>query len=135
MQVLNSIIGRNPLKLAVVGSRSCTDELLVFEYLSILSTPWENPNCPDEFNMEIVSGGAKGADTIAESFAKVCRIPTKIFLPDWDKHGKAAGFIRNREIVDYCDMVIAFWDQKSKGTKNTIDTALKAGKPVWIIPV
>ena len=134
MNLPNSIIGKKPLKLAVVGSRTCQDTMLVFEYLSIISSPWEKSNCPDTFNVEIVSGGAKGADSISEKFAAVCGIPTKIFPANWDKHGKAAGFIRNKDIVDYCDMVIAFWDRKSKGTKHTIDLALKASKPVWIVP-
>ena len=128
----NSIIGRSPLKLAVVGSRSCTDKTLVFEYLSILLSAWKVKE--DVFNIEIVSGGAKGPDSIAERFVLINRIPTKIFPPDWDKHGKSAGFIRNMEIVDYADMVLVFWDQKSKGTKHTIDLALKAGKSVWIVP-
>ena len=128
----NSIIGRTPLKIAVVGSRSCTDEMLVFEYLCIICRPWEKKE--DVYDVEIVSGGAKGPDSFAERFALVSRIPTKIFPPDWDTHGKAAGFIRNKQIVDYSDMVIAFWDQKSKGTKHTIDLALKAGKSVWIVP-
>jgi len=92
-------------------------------------------NETDKYNVEIVSGGAKGPDSIAERFAHICRIPTKIFLPDWDKHGKSAGLIRNKEIVDYSHMIVAFWDQQSKGTKHTIDLTLKAGKPVYIIPV
>jgi len=131
----NSIINNNPLKLAVVGSRSCSDDMLIIEYLTYISVLWEDPKQEDSFRMELVSGGAKGPDTIAERWAKVCRIPTKIFLPDWDKYGKAAGFIRNQQIVDYCNMVLAFWDRKSKGTKDSIDKALKAGKPVWIVPV
>jgi len=130
----NSIITKKPLKIAVAGSRSCTDAFLVFEYLAIFSTSWEVEERPNEITLEIVSGGAKGPDTFAEKFALINQIPTKIFLPDWDKHGKSAGFIRNKQIVDYSDMVIAFWDRKSKGTKSTIDLAIKQGKPVYIIP-
>jgi len=130
----NSIISKIPLKLAIAGSRSCDDHFLVFEYLIIFSTAWEEETRPEEKIMEIVSGGAKGPDTFAEKYAIINQIPTKIFLPDWNKYGKSAGFIRNKQIVDYSDMVLAFWDRKSKGTKSTIDLAIKQGKPIWIIP-
>ena len=129
----NSIIGRKPLKLAVVGSRSCTNDMLVYEYLSVICTAYETKE--DVYDVEIVSGGAKGPDSYTEKYAMISNISTKVFLPNWDKHSKAAGFIRNKEIVDYADCVLAFWDQKSKGTKHTIDLALKAGKSVWIVPV
>jgi len=52
------------------------------------------------------------------------------FTPEWDKYGKRAGAIRNQEIVNEADTIIAFWDGQSKGTKITIDMALKAGKPL-----
>jgi len=54
-------------------------------------------------------------------------------LPDWDKYRKSAGFIRNQQIIDACTFVLAFWDGKSKGTKDTIDKARKAKKPTFII--
>jgi hypothetical protein len=56
-------------------------------------------------------------------------------MDDWDKHGKAAGFIRNQEIVDNCDFVVAFWDGASRGTKDTIDRARKAKISTLIIYV
>lgn len=73
----------------------------------------------------IVSGGAIGADRLGEMYAKECDYNLKIFKANWDEHGKAAGPIRNKEMAEYSDMLIAFWDGKSKGTKNMIDTALK----------
>jgi len=77
---------------------------------------------------EIVSGGAKGADTLAEQFAKENNLPVKIFKPDWAKYGRGAGPVRNKQIVEYADKVIAFWDGESKGTKSSIDLAEKSGK-------
>lgn len=101
------------MKVAVVGSRSFTDYELLKKTLDELY-----PNIT-----RIVSGGAKGADSLSEQYAKEEGIPTQIFKPDWEKHGKAAGFIRNRDIVENSDMVIAFHDGQSKGTANSIELA------------
>lgn len=81
----------------------------------------------------IISGGAKGADSLGERYAENWQIPIKRFLPDWNKFGRSAGFRRNQQIVDACDMVLAFWDGKSRGTKDTIDKARIAKKPTFII--
>jgi hypothetical protein len=79
--------------------------------------------------LEIISGGAVGIDTYAEQFADSCKLASKkIFYPDWDKNGKAAGIIRNRQMVEYCDFALGYWDGVSKGTKSTIDFLRKSGK-------
>lgn len=106
------------MKVAVVGSRTFNDFALLRKTLDTLY-----PNIS-----LIVSGGAKGADSFAERYAKEEGISTLIFKPDWKTHGKAAGFIRNKDIVEAADMVIAFWDGISKGTKNSMDHAEKMGK-------
>ena len=81
----------------------------------------------------IVSGGARGVDSWAEATAKHWRRDTLIFKPDWAKHGRVAGFIRNNEIVRNCDMVIAFLHKSSKGTKHTISLAKYFDKPCYIV--
>jgi len=83
----------------------------------------------------IVSGGAYGADALAERFAREKGIPTIIFKPDWDKYGKSAGFKRNILIVNEADVVVAFWDGFSKGTKNSIELAEKSKKPVIVMTI
>ncbi len=109
------------MKVAVIGSRSFTDYDLV---ISIL----------DEFDISaVVSGGAKGADSLGEKYAIDNFIDTLIFKPDWKRYGRGAGFVRNKEIINNCDIVVAFWDGKSKGTKNSIDLARKQNKTVRII--
>jgi hypothetical protein len=70
-----------------------------------------------------LNGGAKGADSYGEYYAKERGIPVTIFLPDWNTYGKKAGYIRNKLIVESSDLVIAFWDRVSKGTKHSIDIA------------
>lgn len=77
----------------------------------------------------VVSGGAKsGGDYVAELWAEARNIPVIVHYAQWDKYGKGAGFIRNVDIVDDSDRILAFWDGRSKGTKHTLDTAKKKGK-------
>jgi hypothetical protein len=80
----------------------------------------------------IVSGGANGADKLGELFAKKHNIETIIYKPDWKKYGKSAGFLRNHDIINAADNVIAFWDGVSNGTKHDIDIATQKGKPLIV---
>ena len=75
---------------------------------------------------ELIHGGARGADTLAMLWAEKNEIPVKCFPADWDKYGKQAGFIRNQQMAEYADVLIAFWDGKSRGTKMMIELAEKA---------
>lgn len=84
---------------------------------------------------EVVSGGAKGVDRTGELWASKNRIPVNRFPADWDRHGKSAGPKRNAEMAQYADALIAFWDGKSRGTLNMIDTMRKAGKPYLIMNI
>ena len=113
------------MKLAIIGSRDFNDYDTLVDFL------WRYK---DSENIDsIISGGAKGADLLGKKYAKDIGFYYVEFLPDWDKYGKAAGFIRNQQIVDACDEVIAFWDGKSKGTQDTINKAKKAKKPTFIV--
>ena len=80
----------------------------------------------------VVSGGAPGVDTVAADAAHERGLAVTIFLADWDKHDRKAGPLRNKQIVDASDQIIAFWDGKSRGTLNSILLATNAGKPVKI---
>ena len=111
------------MKVAIIGSRSFNDYQRLCQVL--------NP-VKDKITL-IVSGGARGADELSERFAKDNNIKTLIFLPDWDKYGKKAGFLRNKDIVENSDIVIAFWDGVSPGTKSSIDYANNTSKKVKII--
>ena len=113
------------MKLGVVGSRNFNDYTLMKKYLDKIHTV-EPITC-------IVSGGAQGADKLSEKWAKEYNIGTKIFIPDWKRFNKAAGYIRNADIVKEADKIIAFWNGKSKGTKHTIDICKKEGKKCKII--
>lgn len=74
---------------------------------------------------EVVSGGAKGADSEGEAWAESRSIPVKRFPADWKTHGKAAGPIRNRQMAEYADTLITF--PGGRGTKNMIEEAIRAG--------
>ena len=113
------------MKLAIVGCRIFNDYHLLQQSICKKFTI-SHIDC-------IVSGGAKGADTLAENFAKKYDIPTKIFFPEWDKYKRLASYIRNEQIIKYADEVIAFWDGKSRGTKSSIDLAKRECKPMYII--
>jgi len=72
---------------------------------------------------EIVSGGANGADALGERYAMEHGIPLKLFPARWDVFGKGAGFVRNRQMAEYADMLAAFPLSDSRGTKHMITTA------------
>lgn len=106
------------LRVAVIGSRN-----LIMENLS--------EYIPKE-TAEIISGGAVGIDTCAKQYANEHNIKYTEFKPEYNKYGHAAPIIRNKLIVDAADIIIAFWDGKSRGTKYTIDYARKSGKAVEV---
>lgn len=74
-------------------------------------------------NVEIASGGAKGADKFAENYAKEMLLPFKLFKAEWDKYGKSAGVIRNKQMAEYATHLILIWDGKSKGSANMLKRA------------
>ena len=109
------------MRVAVVGSRYFVNLELVRKY--ILGLPKDDT---------IISGGAQGVDTVAVETAKARGMWTKTIPADWQQYGKRAGAIRNQLIVNEAEVVVAFWDKVSKGTKITIDMAYKAKKPTYI---
>ena len=82
-------------------------------------------------NIRLISSHASGADRFAEQYAKEKNVPIMVIPADWKKHGRAAGPIRNRAMLDYAKketpVVAAFWDGKSKGTGNMLKQAKAAG--------
>lgn len=106
------------MKIAIIGSRT----LLVDNLERII---------PKECT-EVVSGGAIGVDASAEEFARRQGLPIKRFLPEYDKYGRGAPLVRNKQIVEYADEIYAFWDGKSRGTIHTVKYAREIGKPIRI---
>lgn len=110
------------MRVAIVGSRFYPDLDAVRQYARTLPA-----------GTVVVSGGCHGVDREAATAARFAGLEVVEFNPDWDLHGKRAGAIRNQQIVDACDRVVAFWDGISKGTKITIDMAKRSGKSCEII--
>ena len=106
------------MKIAVVGSRDI-HTVDIGKYL---------PFCD-----EIISGGAEGVDACAADYARKNGIKLTVFLPQYRRYGRAAPIVRNKEIVDYADKVIAFWNGSSRGTLSVIKYAEKKQKPCEII--
>ena len=106
------------MKVAVIGSRQFTD-LDISGFI------------PAETTL-IISGGARGIDTLAERYAVNHGIPIRIFYPDYETFGRSAPLVRDRQIVEACDFLVAIWDAQSRGTKYTIDYARKLCKPLRI---
>ncbi len=110
------------MRVIIAGGRDITDYNLVrtaYEKSGFVAT-------------EIVSGGARGVDYLGECLAKNLNIPIKVFPADWDEYGKKAGPIRNSQMANYADALIAVWNGESKGTGNMIVQARGKGLDIFI---
>lgn len=105
------------MRIAIVGSRNYSNPNDVREFVRSL-----------EPNTIVISGGAPGVDTVAIDEAKLIGLRTEVYPADWRTLGKSAGFIRNRQLVELCDRLVAFWDGESRGTKHSISLASKYNK-------
>ena len=85
--------------------------------------------------IEIVSGTAKGADELGEKYAREHRYKLRQFPANWDKHGKAAGFLRNKQMAEYADGCIVFRVNKSKGSSHMIDLAKEYRLDLHVIEI
>ena len=85
-----------------------------------------------QIDIEIVSGGARGADALGEKYAKERNYRLKLFPAAWSKFGRRAGVIRNAEMAKYATILIAFWNGKSRGTRSMINLAEKEGLKVYV---
>lgn len=113
------------VKIAIVGSRTFKDYPALRNFI--------DQTCVIEGlrPVGVVSGGAKGADLLGETYAREKGLPLTTFKPEWDKYGKSAGFRRNVQIIDDCDVCFAFWDGQSRGTKHDIDLCAEKNKECY----
>lgn len=110
------------MKIIIAGGRDFDNYLLLLE--AVVKSGFDVT--------EVVSGGAPGADTLGELFARDMDLPMKRFPADWNRHGRAAGPIRNGEMAEYGDALIAMWDGVSTGTANMIKQATERGLKVYV---
>ena len=114
-------------KIMICGSRSINNESLIFEKL--------NAALVNNSDMILVSGGAKGVDSIGEAWAKSHNIQIQQYKPDWKRYGRGAGIVRNKIMIEASDYVFIFWDGISKGTKSVIDFCIKLNKPYLLMEI
>lgn len=107
----------------IAGSRSIKEYTLV-KY-AIESAPW--------IPTEVISGRARGVDRLGERWAKENNVQLFLMPADWDKHGKRAGYLRNRRMAADADALIAIWDGESRGTRNMIEIAEEEGLEVYVV--
>ena len=112
------------IKVIIAGSRTFSD-------YSLLATVCDHM-LQNQDEVEIVSGGAKGADKLGELYAEENGYEVRQFLANLTFHGNAAGPLRNKDMAEYSDALIAFWDGKSRGTLNMIQVARAEGLKVKI---
>lgn len=110
------------MKIIIAGSRTITDRSLVEE-------------CVENSGFDIscvVSGCARGVDTLAIQYAYKNGIELKRFPADWKKYGLSAGYKRNQQMAEYSDGLISIWDGQSPGTKNMIQIAKNMNLPTFV---
>lgn len=129
IDVLSLELSQEPSKIIIAGSRDFTDTDLMVDTLNkLVEVTW----LPHESNWTIVSGIARGADMAAVTVARHNNIPVIEMPADWVTYGRSAGYVRNVQMADTADYLVAFWDGQSRGTKHMIDTMAKT-KPVFVV--
>jgi len=118
---------RGTFRVIVAGSRGFNDYAVLQTVCDKLLAKKKQTH-----NIVIISGTARGADTLGEQYARERGYTVERFPADWRQYGKAAGSIRNRLMADNANALIAFWDGRSAGTKNMVMEAQKKGIAVRI---
>jgi hypothetical protein len=118
------------MRVIIAGSRGFTDYVLVSNIID--KTLKDNPELKIT---EIISGGARGIDTLAIRYAKEHNMPYKVYPAEWDAYGKSAGYRRNEVMSNNSDALIAIWDGISKGTRHMIDISNNKGLIVKVVVV
>ncbi len=115
------------IKIVVAGCRDFADYETAKNYIDFCIS-----EIKDSSEIIFISGGCKGADMLGERYAKENGYQIERHSAQWEKYGRAAGPMRNKEMAQCCDYAICFWDGKSKGTKSMIEYAKSMGKEVKI---
>lgn len=120
------------MNVVVAGTRYFHDFKLLEKALYRIFTRFYNIDFINK-NITIISGCASGADTLGEKFASKYKLDVIKKPAKWDEYGLSAGFIRNKQMANIANVVIVFWDMKSKGSRNMIKIANDMGIPVFLI--
>lgn len=121
------------MKVIIAGGRDFKDVDLMYSELDQFFYDPNGNHGGVAMDVEIVSGHARGADQMGEMYAAERGYQLKIFPANWDKYGKAAGHIRNKEMGEYADRAVVFWNGKSRGSQDMILLMKSYNKPVNVI--
>lgn len=110
------------MRVIVAGSRDIVDQIHVSK--AIIDSGFEVT--------ELVSGAARGVDRLGEAWARANKIPIRRFPAYWELHGRAAGYLRNEDMAEHSDALVAVWDGKSRGTGHMIDIARRYDLKVYV---
>lgn len=110
------------MRTIIAGSRGVTDPTILLEALKLI----------DWTVSTVISGTANGPDKLGEYWAVENDVPIERFKPDWDKLGKAAGYIRNEEMAKNADACLVLWDGTSRGSKHMIDIAKRYNLKLYV---
>jgi hypothetical protein len=113
------------MRTIIAGSRTMTNYDVAA--LAIDMCPWEITT--------IISGGAKGVDSLGEIYAFQHNIPLEVINAEWEKYGKSAGVIRNEKMAEVAEAVIIIWDGVSRGTANMIENAKRKNLKMHLVMV
>lgn len=116
------------MKLIVAGGRDFVNtQTMITVLMDLVEKGKIDPN------PELVCGMARGADILAFRLWKSANMQIHVFPAEWDTYGKSAGFRKNKEMGEFADAAVCFWDGKSKGTKHMIDIMNRLNKPVYVV--
>lgn len=118
-------------KVIVAGGRDFDDYELLSKKLDKMRQVILANDLADD--MEIVCGKARGADSLGERWGREHHVSVAEFPADWDKYGRSAGPRRNKQMGEYADTLLAFWDGESRGTKHMIDYSTEKGLNVFVV--
>ena len=113
------------MKVVIAGSRDIIDYSILLKAIK---------GCPFQIT-EVISGRARGVDTLGEKYAEDYGLKLHLFPADWKKYRNAAGPIRNAQMADLADAVLCVWDGVSSGTKDMMNQAKKRGLPLYVFKV
>jgi len=123
--------------IGIVGGRDFNDWSVMCNVMSAMMCMFAEVGAvvPEATLIRVVSGGARGADCMGAAWGEAERWidEVRVYPAEWNKYGKSAGYKRNQLIVKDSDILIAFWDGKSKGTKHSIDLAKTKGIPTVVV--
>ena len=120
------------MKAIIAGGRDFDHFDYMVEVLNFVDLPITEVVSGKQVSREKDTGKKFGADYLGEKWASLRRITVREFPADWRTHGRSAGPLRNQEMADYADFLIAFWDGQSRGTKSMIDEVIKRKKPYLV---